>query len=154
MSPWNLRHGHTRGRRNTPEYSAWMGMRRRCSYARGPMFRHYGGRGIKVCAQWESFETFLADLGPRPSGEHSIDRIDNGGDYEPGNVRWATPSEQASNKRTNRMLQFEGRSQTASAWARELGMLYETLLRRLKRGWSVDRALTERVHVENHRRAA
>lgn len=84
----------------TPEYKAWIAMRQRCANPRASGYRHYGGRGIRVCDEWEhSFAAFLECVGPRPSPEHSIDRIDVDGHYEPGNVRWATINEQASNRR-------------------------------------------------------
>lgn len=85
-----------------PLYSTWRGMIRRCHDPRTSAFDGYGGRGIRVCDRWRhSFETFLSDVGPRPSPKHSIDRFpDNDGNYEPGNVRWATPKEQSNNRRT------------------------------------------------------
>jgi hypothetical protein len=83
----------------SPEYSAWQGMRSRCFNPAATGFVHYGARGITVCERWRnSFENFLADMGRRPSARHSLDRIDNDGDYEPGNVRWATQAEQTANK--------------------------------------------------------
>jgi len=93
------RHGeHTRTRR-TPEYTAWQNMRARCLRPSHPSFSRYGGRGITVDPAWDSFERFLADVGRRPAPDLSLDRIDNSGNYEPGNVRWATAKQQATNRR-------------------------------------------------------
>ena len=93
-----LKHGEAH---RTAEYRAWKAMKERCSYPSHVRFDRYGGRGIEVCERWRnSYEAFLADMGRKPSPKHSLDRHpDNNGNYEPGNVRWATPSEQAWNKR-------------------------------------------------------
>ena len=124
-----------------PLYQTWSSMRKRCNCPTDHAYPRYGGRGISVCARWDNFETFIEDVGERPSARHSIDRKDNDGNYEPGNVRWATAREQEHNKATCLHLTFLGRTQAATDWANQLGLNYLTLYYRLKRGWSVDRAL-------------
>jgi hypothetical protein len=89
--------GCPRGKRS-PEYNAWVNMRARCSNPNHPKYPNYGGRGISVYPEWQDFPTFLKDVGQRPSSRHSIDRIDNDGDYRPGNVRWATAAKQRQNQ--------------------------------------------------------
>lgn len=84
----------------TPEYAAWGAMIQRCTNTRHPRWKHYGGRGIAICARWRhSFAAFLSDMGCRPTSDHTLDRRDNDGNYEPSNCRWATWSEQRRNRR-------------------------------------------------------
>lgn len=124
-------------------YSVWHGIKNRCLNPKAPGYRLYGGRGITICPEWcSSFAAFDADMGPRPSPGHSIDRIDNALGYFKENCRWATPEQQASNKRTNRLETLEGKTMTRAAWARSLGLARETVGNRLKRGWPLARALT------------
>lgn len=121
---------------------AWRGMIDRCSKPSRDDYQLYGGRGIKVCSRWkESLLNFLADMG-HPPKEHSIDRIDNDGNYEPSNCKWSTRAEQARNRRSSKNLSFNGKTQTQAEWAEDLGISQGTLHARLKAGWSLDRALT------------
>lgn len=131
--------------REHPEYNSWCHMRRRCSDPSCPEFHNYGGRGIAVCPEWNEFMVFLRDMGPRPSPHHSIDRFpDNDGPYCKGNCRWATKKEQALNKRTNRVIEFDGRRQTLKEWAQERCINPTTLARRLDSGWPIEKSLTAR----------
>lgn len=116
-------HGHTRQRKVTPLYRAWTNMRTRCGNPKSSHYPDYGGRGISVCPQWESFETFASDVGARPSQKHSLDRINTNGNYEPNNVRWATQKEQCRNKRTSRpVVRSDGeRFNTMTAAAESIG---------------------------------
>jgi hypothetical protein len=134
----------THGMKGTPTYRSWRSMLDRCNSLHPDKLRNYGGRGIKVCDRWKCFENFLSDMGIRPSKDHSVDRIDNQGNYEPGNCRWATHKIQSNNKRTNVFVTYEGETKTVTQWAEHLGMSPAALERRLWRyGWPVSRALTE-----------
>lgn len=138
----NRKHGHS----GTPVYNIWSKMKARCNNPNVKSYKSYGARGIKVCARWESFECFLEDMGERPSPQHSIDRIDNNKGYEPNNCRWVgSVREQRQNCRDNRNISFDGRTQTISAWAREYGILPETLTFRINAGWDIGQALTRRA---------
>jgi hypothetical protein len=100
---WTVEKHTVHGRSRTPEYHAWKNMRQRCLNPNHPNYHHYGGRGVTICDQWlDSFAAFLADVGERPAPGLSLDRIDNDGNYEPGNVRWATQSQQIRNQRPRR----------------------------------------------------
>ncbi|GJD92882.1 hypothetical protein OCOJLMKI_0065 [Methylobacterium iners] len=97
--PGAVTHGSNRRGRRAPEYTCWSGMHSRCTNQKLEAYKYYGGRGISVCAAWKDFSQFLADMGPRPSPAHSIERLDNDGNYEPGNCVWATREVQSKNKR-------------------------------------------------------
>lgn len=123
-----------------PEYHIWQGIIYRCENHNAREYKHYGGRGITICASWRnSFESFLNDVGPRPSADHSIDRIDNDGHYEPGNVRWATTIEQLRNQRRNRLIFHDGETLTLAEWSERTGLGTRTIAYRLRAGWAEDR---------------
>jgi hypothetical protein len=131
----NTTHGHAVGGKVSSEYAAWSAMRARCGNPDHPAFNDYGGRGITVCERWNDFANFLSDMGPKPSPRHEIDRINNGGNYEPDNCRWATRVVQHNNKRNNRLLTIGGRTQTIAQWARESSIDPGKLLQRVNAGW-------------------
>lgn len=127
----------THGSRYVDEYRTWTHIKSRCYNARVPEYNRYGGRGILVCDRWlESFENFLADMGIRPSKQHSIDRKDNDGNYEPSNCRWATIKEQANNTRSNRKVTIGRKTKNMTQWAEDIGVTREVIHKRLKRGIS------------------
>lgn len=126
------------------EYRAWSCMITRCTNPNFKDWHLYGGRGIVVCDRWlRSFADFFADVGARPSRFHSIDRWPNGdGDYETGNVRWATASEQCRNFSRNRNIEFNGETLPMVAWSERTGLKREIIADRLNRGWSIEKTLT------------
>ncbi len=182
----------------SPEYRAWSHMKGRCYNHKNKSFPEYGGKGIVVCREWvNDFTCFYADMGPRPSPKHSIDRRDGAGNYSKENCRWATKEEQSQNRpefvvvlthdgkaqtiaewardlgvhpqtlygrhnlgwpalrilaqgpshairSDNKILEFDGRCQTVAQWTREIGLSRSTVRERLRRGWSVERALSKR----------
>jgi len=139
--------GHLRrkhGRSGTPEWICWQGMLARCGNPKAKGYARYGGRGIRVCERWLSFEAFLADMGEKPSPAHSIGRIDNDKGYEPGNCRWETAEEQARNRRGMRMIAWRGETLCLTAWAERTGIAVCRIWRRIESGWPLDRALAEK----------
>jgi hypothetical protein len=129
------------GRSYSRIYRIWGGMLRRCRDTHNKSWIRYGGRGITICSRWRQFIFFLRDMGECPPG-FSIERIDNSNGYGPGNCKWASPKEQARNRRDNHILSFDGKRQCLQAWAEELNIHPNTLRSRLSRGWSVQDALT------------
>jgi hypothetical protein len=124
----------------------------RCTNKDHPAYDRYGGRGIAVCDRWlNSFEAFLSDMGEPPIG-HSIDRIDNDGDYEPGNCRWATDIEQNNNASKNRVVSWNGAPMTLAQLSKATGVSYVTLRWRLDAGWSVAAAVETPVRKKATRR--
>jgi hypothetical protein len=125
-----------------PEYKIWSGIVQRCTNPKRENYPKYGGRGIKLCERWRVFANFYADMGARPSPDHSIDRTDTDGDYAPENCRWATSKEQANNGRHNRWIELNGERKTMKQWSEHLGINYYTLADRIRRGWPPEKALS------------
>jgi hypothetical protein len=141
------------GLHGVPEYWVWHRAKDRCKNPNNPKFKHYGGRGIKMCQEWrDSFAAFIASMGRRPAGRYTLDRIDNNGDYEPGNCRWATYAAQNRNNRRTRLLTFQGKTHCITDWADILGMSRATLYGRIYRGWSTEKALTAPLHSRRQSR--
>lgn len=128
------------GMEDTRTYRAWAGAKSRCQNPNDPGYKRYGGRGIRICERWQFFVNFLADMGEAPA-RLEIDRIDNDGNYEPGNCRWTTRQKNAQNRRGVRNITFNGRTQCLAAWARDTGLGSTCISQRLARGWSLPRAL-------------
>ncbi len=154
----SLRNGHTtscgcrqreacstlNGLSRHPLFAVWNGMIARCTkdQASQQNFSYYGGRGIKVCDRWmQSFEAFIADVPERPSADHQLERMDNNGNYEPGNITWATRKEQGRNRRNNVIVNVHGRAMCLVEAVELLGLPYQRVHLRLRRGWTVERPL-------------
>lgn len=130
-----ITHGEGSFKRQSPEYTSWRSMIERCRSPNSTGWHRYGGRGISVCDRWHSFENFLADMGRKPSPHHSIDRIDNDGNYEPENCRWATNAEQLYNRSCTRRIEYRGQSLTIMEASRISGLPSPTIKRRVLLGW-------------------
>jgi hypothetical protein len=157
----------THGMKGTRTYRIWQAMLNRCRNEKTINFKDYGGRGIVVCDRWKAFEQFFADMGEVPTG-HSIDRIDNDGNYEPGNCRWASREEQSRNQRSNVLIEFAGERLPRAQWERRFGMRATTLRSRLRSGKTLEEAMrplaegntpapapsTLMVSLSNHERPA
>lgn len=143
----NTTHGEGFGKKQTYLHKVWGRIKNRTSNPHADCYTDYGGRGIRIHPSWyASYENFrddiLRDIGPWPGGEYSIDRIDNDGHYEPGNVRWSTKSQQGSNKRNNHLITFSEKTLILSEWARSLNVRPQFLIGRLAAGWSIEKTLT------------
>lgn len=137
-----LRNRKIHGLSRSPLYHVWRGMLGRCANHNHSEYGRYGGRGVTVCPTWKaSFVAFRRDMGDPPFPRAQLDRIDNDGPYCPYNVRWATPSQQARNRRSNRILTYGGVEKTLVEWSEDRNIKLKTLWNRLKRGWPVDRVL-------------
>lgn len=139
-------HGTTHGQHKSRVYSIWAGIKDRCNNPNAKSYHNYGGRGIKMCQEWnESFEAFRGHVNALPGHDNpklSLDRTNNDGDYTPGNVRWATMAQQRRNSRQNHMITYQGKTQCLMDWSIELNMSYALLQQRLNYGWSMEEAAT------------
>jgi hypothetical protein len=136
-----MKHGHKRRGRVSSTYSSWQNMVQRCTDPRAEEYPRYGGAGVTVHARWQTFEGFLADMGERPPGT-SLDRVDGTRGYEPGNCRWATPTEQSRNRRSNVRLTYQGKTLCVVEWAELLGVPQDRIRNRIRYGWPVERILS------------
>lgn len=135
----NTKHGLAK----TPEYATWSAVKGRCTCKTHQDYAYYGGRGIKICDRWLVFENFLADMGPRPSSRHTIERRDNNSDYCADNCSWQTRKVQSRNKRDVPLYEYKGEKKSVAEWAEIYGLHPETLRNRIKRSrWSMERCLT------------
>lgn len=132
---------------NTTEYHIWEAIKHRCLNKNDLNYRHYGGRGITICEQWMDFIGFYEDMGNRPTKSHSIDRINNDGNYEKNNCRWATRKEQMSNTSCNAFVEWEGKKVRRLELVKRYNLTTEALRKRLSRGWSLEEALLTPVRT-------
>lgn len=140
FGPRMKKHGQATSR----TYRIWCGMRRRCEDLSSKKAHLYAKKGVGVCLRWQSFECFLSDMGVAPPGM-SLDRINGDLGYFKENCRWATAEQQGNNTSANRNITHDGRTQSIAKWAQEIGIKQNTLAYRIRRGWTVERALTERL---------
>ena len=138
----------TRGMKGTSEYKSWYDIKTRCFNPNHKQYSNWGGRGITVCDSWRnSFENFLADMVLKPSPKHSIDRIDNNGNYSAENCKWSTPKEQANNRNSNRLITIACVTLTIAQWTKEMSFGESVIWKRLENGWSERDAVLTPVHT-------
>lgn len=131
------------GMHGTRVYKIWCGMIQRCQNPNHEQYKNYGGRGIAVDPDWQSFESFFRDMGLPPTERHTLERKNGDSAYCASNCIWATQQEQQNNRRNNVLLTFEGKTQTISQWARELNLSKTTIQTRVARGWPIERVLSQ-----------
>lgn len=131
----------THGMAKTPEYNTWRKMISRCTNEDDKSYKDYGEKGIKVCDRWMDFNCFIEDMGLRPEEGMTIDRVESTGNYEPGNCTWATKTEQARNRSTNKLLTMDGETKTVAEWTELYGHKRTMIADRLKAGWTVEDAI-------------
>lgn len=133
------------GMEKTDTYTVWAQMKARCLNPLHRSYPGYGGRGITVCQKWMDFEGFLEDMGEKPLGKYSLDRIDNNGSYCKENCRWADAKTQANNRGTNHYFEINGIRRSLTEWAEAFGISPITVRSRLKLGWDISKALSHQV---------
>lgn len=141
------------GQTKWPEYKVWASIKQRCTNPKNKDYKHYGGRGIRLCGRWHKFENFIADMGRRPPGRLEIDRKNNDGPYSKRNCRWATRIQNTNNRRGNIRISHNGLTLTARQWTRKLGLPKNQIISRIWLGWKpLDALLLPRY--AQHKRAA
>jgi len=144
----NFVHGHASSTGKSPTYRTWKAMMGRCFREGDANWHRYGGRGITACERWRTFANFLADMGERPKGL-TLDRIDNDGNYEPDNCRWATRMQQGRNNSRNRLVTLNGETRCISEWCEVLGLNHHTIAWRLHSGMTAEEALKKPIKRHN-----
>lgn len=149
----NQKYTKKHGLNRTPEHRAWISMRRRCYDKNHIGYKYWGGRGITVCGEWkDDFLSFLNYVGKKPDDSYSIDRINNDGNYEPGNVRWATHAEQAINRRSYcRMFDFDGSKFSLTDLSKKFDIQRDCLRYRIRSGWDLNKATSQRPRLRSQR---
>lgn len=152
---WNREKNKTHGMSSMPEYTVWVGMIQRCTNPNNDEYARYGARGITVCKDWQqSFKKFIDHIGPRPSAEFSVERIDNDKGYQPGNVRWATHHEQNRNMRSNQWITYKGQTKILTDWAESIGLSSCTISNlAAKHNKSVQDIVIEKLEKQNATRS-
>ena len=140
------------GKSKTKIYYVWRGMRNRCNNKNTKSYPDYGGRGIRVCDRWDSFDNFYADMGDKPFRGAEINRIDNDKDYDPDNCNWVTKTKNLSNTRQSVFIEAFGKKMTQSEWARETGLDRTVIAYRISAGWPIEKALTQKARPINRKK--
>jgi hypothetical protein len=140
------------GLRHTSEYTSWALMKGRCLNPNNAKYPRYGGRGITVCRRWvNDFAAFYADMGPKPSPQHTLDRINNNRGYSPANCRWALPTTQSNNRHTTRLFAYKGAQDTLRGFAKRYEISYKLLKNRLELGWTLAKAIATPLGADEKR---
>lgn len=139
---YKFKHGHCKRGETSHIYRVWTNMLNRCNNPKSQDYKNYGGRGITVCKSWHKFEHFLTDIEEPPTNKHQLDRINNDGNYNPNNCRWATKQQQMRNTSRNRWINFNDKILCSAEWETQTGIPSSAIRKRLKRGWSIEETLT------------